>query len=338
MSASAYPSAPLNYPDIPHPTYPYPPHPTGQTSVEHSLYPNDEGQNGHSALPARLPQPVAGATDGPDARTRLRKACDSCSHRKVKVDYVLPSNHRKRSLEALNNADGDGLSQCDEQGPPCRACIALEIPCTFQRPTKRRGPPNKYAEKVKIRKTASPGASGLSVPGSPTHAAHTLASLAQSQGLTAEAICPRPLLLRLIDDYFTYIYPLVPAPHEPTFRASLRDQEDLRDPSFLALLASMVGFLVASYPCKPRQHLKALDMENLYPDIMSLVTHCNHVAVTARGPGYLERELKIHDTLISYLLSFTCAYTFRWPQCELYMGECITISRTLGFTQIIMAT
>ena len=88
MSASAYPSAPLNYPDIPHPSYPYPPHSTGQTSVEHSLYSNDDGHNGHSALPAQLPRHVTGATDGPDARTRLRKACDSCSHRKVKVNYV----------------------------------------------------------------------------------------------------------------------------------------------------------------------------------------------------------------------------------------------------------
>ena len=181
-----------------------------------------------------------------------------------------------------------------------------------------------------MRKTESPGGSGLSAPGSPTHAAHTLASLAQTQGLTVEAICPRPLLLRLVDDYFTYIHPLVPAPHEPTFRASLHDQEDLRDPSFLALLASMIGFLVASFPRKPRHHLSALKIQNLYPDSMSLVAQCHQVALAARGPGYLDKELKVSDALISYLLTLTCAYTFRWPQVKLYMGECVTISRALG--------
>ena len=157
-----------------------------------------------------------------------------------------------------------------------------------------------------------------------------LASLAQGQGLTAEAICPRPLLLRLVDDYFTHIHPLIPAPHEPMFRASLRDQEDLRDPLFLALLASMVALLVASFPRKPRQHLRALNMENLYMDSRSLVAQCHQIALTARGPGYLDKEVKVYDALISYLLGLTCAYTFRWPQFKLYIGECLTISRALG--------
>lgn len=97
---------------------------------------------------------------------RLRKACDSCSIRKVK---------------------------CDESGPPCRACLALEIPCTFDRPSRRRGPPNRHAEAIKKRRLddADPAVCHPS-PQSPTNAAHALAQLQSSNPtqLSADAICP----------------------------------------------------------------------------------------------------------------------------------------------------
>ncbi|CAN9396229.1 unnamed protein product [Alternaria alternata] len=122
---------------------------------------------------------------------RLRKACDSCSIRKVK---------------------------CDESGPPCRACLALEIPCTFERPSRRRGPPNRHAEAIKKRRIGDVD-SGSSNPQSPTNAAHALAQLQSSHPtqLSAEEICALPTLNALIDDFFTYIHPLCPFPHEPSY-------------------------------------------------------------------------------------------------------------------------
>lgn len=57
--------------------------------------------------------------------TRLRRACDMCSMRKVK---------------------------CDDANMPCRPCRELGVDCTFNRETKRRGPPNKHAEAAKAAK------------------------------------------------------------------------------------------------------------------------------------------------------------------------------------------
>ena len=168
------------------------------------------------------------------------------------------------------------------------------------------------------------------MPASPSHAAHVLASLAQHQVLSAESICPFPLLTALIDDYFVYIHPLIPVPHEPSFREALHRREDLTSPTFLALLASMVGSLVASFPRKPRLHLKAQQKENLFPNSMSLVERCHKIAVEARGPGYLDRDLTVYDAAISYLLGLTAAYTFNWRQSRLYLAECLTMVRNLG--------
>ncbi|KAL5354283.1 hypothetical protein ACLOAV_000371 [Pseudogymnoascus australis] len=237
---------------------------------------------------------------------RLRKACDSCSIRKVK---------------------------CDEEGPPCRACSALEIPCTFERPSRRRGPPNRHAENIKRRRLeeGSPAHQfATPSPTSPSNVAATLASFSSHAVLSAESICPFSILELLVDDFFTYIHPLAPFPHEPSFRAAFKQREDLSNPQFLALLASMIGMLVASFPRKPIMHLKAQHQEKLFPNSISLVERCHKVAVEARGAGYLDRDLTVYDAVTSYFLGLAGAYTINWHQCRLYFGETFTISRAVG--------
>jgi hypothetical protein len=176
--------------------------------------------------------------------------------------------------------------------------------------------------------------SGNSTPSSPTHAAHVLAALSSYNSgtqLSAESICPLETLDLLIDDFFTYIHPLCPFPHEPSFREAWRRREDLSNNSFLALLASMVGALVASFPRRPRLHIKAQKKENLFPNHMSLVHRCQKIVAAARGPGYLENEnLSIYDAATSYFLALITTYTLRWRLGRLYFGECLTILRTLG--------
>jgi hypothetical protein len=93
----------------------------------------------------------------------------------------------------------------------------------------------------------------------------------------------------------------------------------------------MVGMLVASFPRRPRQHLKAQGKENIFPNHMSLVQRCQTICSLARGPGYLESEsLNVYDAATSYFLALMGCYTFRWRQGRLYFGECLTITRTLG--------
>jgi len=167
-------------------------------------------------------------------------------------------------------------------------------------------------------------------PSSPNNVAATLASFSSHAVLNAESICPFSTLELLIDDFFTYIHPLAPLPHEPSFRAAFQAREDLKNPSFLALLASMVGVLVASFPRRPRLHLKAQRREHLFPSSISLVDRCHKVAVEARGAGYLDRELTVYDAVTSYFLGLAAAYTLRWKQCRLYFGETLNISRLLG--------
>ena len=206
----------------------------------------------------------------------------------------------------------------------------MEIPCTFERPSKRRGPPNRLAESIKKQRIESPAASGHSIPSSPTHAAHTLASFAQQQVLSADAICPWPVLQLLIDDYFTYIHPLIPVPHEPSFRSALEHRQDLTSPTFLALMASMIGSLTASFPRRPRQHFKAQGLVHMFPNSTSLIERCQKVAVEAHGPATFNRAYTVHDAIISYLQGLTNIHTWQRLPAMLYFKECLSIITTLG--------
>lgn len=248
-----------------------------------------------------------------DGKARLRKACDSCSVRKVK---------------------------CDESGPPCKACVALDLPCTFNRQSKRRGPPNRHAETVKKGRFDSPPASGIpamSQPSSPTHAAQALASFAQQQVLLAETICPWPILQALIDDYFTYIHPLIPVPHKPSFMEALSRREDLTNPTFLALLASMVGCLVASFPRSPRQHFRTHHMEHSCPSSIALLNRCHQVTIQAQGQSNfnngsncLDGRLSIHDAIIKYLQGVTAVHAHGRNANTFFFHECKTILDAIG--------
>jgi hypothetical protein len=92
----------------------------------------------------------------------------------------------------------------------------------------------------------------------------------------------------------------------------------------------MIGALVASFPRKPRLHLKAQQREDLFPNSFSLIERCHKVAVEARGPGYLDKELTVYDAATSYFLGLCGAYTINWRQCRLYFGETLTIIHAVG--------
>ncbi|KAL2002082.1 hypothetical protein VTN02DRAFT_680 [Thermoascus thermophilus] len=237
-----------------------------------------------------------------DGKTRLRKACDACSIRKVK---------------------------CDESGPPCRSCASLDIPCTYERPSRRRGPPNRHAEALKKQKLETSVASSLNASEqvSDAKAVSSIGVQPAPRTISGESICSLQTLRLLIDDYFTYIHPLIPIPHQPTFRNAFEKREDTTNRTFLALLASMIGALVASFPRRPKLRLKTEAEKKEFPNSITLVRRCHDVAIQARGLGYLDKRATVNDAAISYLLGLCAGYVYDMRRCRIYFGECSTILR-----------
>lgn len=104
----------------------------------------------------------------------------------------------------------------------------------------------------------------------------------------------------------------------------------MNNPTFLALLASMIGCLVASFPRRPRLHIQHLRIEALIPNSGVLLERCRRTTVEARGLAYLDRQQTMDDAIVAYLQGLIGAYSFNWDACRLYLGQCVTISRVIG--------
>ncbi|KAI0160124.1 hypothetical protein GGR57DRAFT_456460 [Xylariaceae sp. FL1272] len=231
--------------------------------------------------------------------TRLRRACDMCSSRKVK---------------------------CDESGPPCKPCADLHVECTFRREMKRRGPPNKHAEAAKAAKRHHPDDASPQTVETFTPVTITNGTVA----LDAESIAPWRILQLLVDDFFTYLHPLIPFPHEPSFRQNFNNRVDRADREFLALLSSMVGVLVASFPRCARAHLKAQHSTELFPTAISMIDHCRNIALEARAASLLTKEEpSVDDAATCYFLGLAAGYTLRWTTCTQFMTITLNICKKL---------
>lgn len=227
---------------------------------------------------------------------------------------------------------------------------------------KRRGPPNKHAEAAKAKHPRlepsfqpSPQQQGFApnaqqhlapnphpqiqpaMSANPSNAAQALVSIAGHPigfVLDAEAIAPWPVVSLLVDDFFTYIHPLAPFPHEPTFREQFRNRED-RNPNnrdFLALLASMIGCLVASFPRSARLHLKNQQSATLFPRAITMIEKCREVALQARGPLFMAKEeVAVYDAATSYFLALAAGYTLQWKTCRRFMAETLSFVREMGY-------
>lgn len=269
-------------------------------------------QQGLSAPEHMVGGPPGGVMRDPTINpklTRLRRACDMCSMRKVK---------------------------CDDSNIPCRPCRELGVECTFARETKRRGPPNKHAEAAKAKRTRIDLAAPVPyhIPPSPQTAAKALLTISEPTVADAEAIAPMPVLELLVDDFFTYIHPLAPFPHEPTFRQSFANREDRSRPEFLGLLASMICALVASFPRSAREHLKAQHSTHLFPRAIVMIDKCREIVLMTRGSKWpLKQPKTLDDAATSYFLGLASGYTHQWNTSSHFMAETLTLVRELGFNR-----
>ena len=146
--------------------------------------------------------------------------------------------------------------------------------------------------------------------------------------LDGELVAPWPVMELLVDDFFTYIHPLVPFPHEPTFRQAFANRMDRVSREFLALLASMIGILVASFPRSARAHLKSTHSTNLFPTSLTMIERCRHVALIARGSVFMAKhEMTADDAATSYFLGVAAAYALQERLCNRFMAETMIFCR-----------
>ena len=143
------------------------------------------------------------------------------------------------------------------------------------------------------------------------------------------------IVTALLDEYFVYVHPLVPIPHEPSFRAMSTRRADLHDPSFVGLVAAMLEVLTAAYPARVR--IRFQNSSNRFSDAgdqsfsaLDYAKHCRSMALHGLQSGFQDqRPFSTYDVMINYLLGLACMHEGNVIGSRFYLSDCqklLTIS------------
>jgi hypothetical protein len=223
---------------------------------------------------------------------RLGRACDACSKRKVRC--------------------GDEV--------PCKNCMDLGVPCTFERPAKRRGPANKVAENLK---RARYEVNDLNTP--PKIAAAPGPALPY---LSLDSLAPFDTIHRLLYDFFTYLYPIFPFPHEHLVMERLRKREDAQNKSFCALVASLVAAVSAMFPRIAQEALGPHEQNGHVVANEVFVGRAMLVCEQSRGPLTGGRD--VDDAATAFYVGLVSHLRKQPRQLEMYLSEALSIVTYLG--------
>jgi hypothetical protein len=151
-------------------------------------------------------------------------------------------------------------------------------------------------------------------------------SRSKPEQLSVETIFPFNIMQALLDGFFVYLYPLCPFPHEPNFRKSWEMREDRTSNSFLALLCSMVGAFISTFP---REAGTIIDLSSAGTGVRELHSHiknCRYVCNAARALDVLLSDrLGTQEAATSVYLALIQMNDHKWQQCQLYLSQCFSI-------------
>ncbi|KAM5522692.1 glycosyl hydrolase family 3 N terminal domain-containing protein [Fusarium oxysporum f. sp. phaseoli] len=175
----------------------------------------------------------------------------------IDMDTVLSTSYWHEGRDKWCSERVDSYMTCDN-------CKKSNSQCTFQLPSKARGPKRKTEYRLNVSGSVLSEADlGLEAqsPTSPqsfSNPGSSIISLAEPSVSPASCILPyatdilfpRDLVRFILNDYVTYIYPLIPVIHRPSFETDLDVNRDLHDDDFLTLIVSLCAVTVGLLPSR----------------------------------------------------------------------------------------
>lgn len=178
---------------------------------------------------------------------RNQNACDTCRNRRVKCRF----------------ADGEVV---------CDGCRFLGVPCTSDRPRRKRGPPNRHAHfQANTSLPSDTGHGAASDAGTPSLSIESPVQSPEPGILSL--LAPESLIYSVVDDWFEHIHPLAPILHRRQFLSRLRNG-DTSNPVFCGLVISVLCATCATlrrksfeeyYPITLERCINLIETYNLLP-------------------------------------------------------------------------
>ncbi|KAJ4138465.1 hypothetical protein NW768_002299 [Fusarium equiseti] len=206
--------------------------------------------------------PSSGSTPAASKAT-TRQACDGCRLRKRKCTFK----------------GDDSVHWVKPAQARCQNCDRANTQCTFLLPLRTRGPkPRAGRHKTSLQFVSSDqnlnwqgDLLDVQSQGSPSPqfipnasranertafdtdvSVHSASPSMQDslQGHATDVLFHRDLVRFILQDYITYVYPLIPVIHIPTFQTKFSQEHDAQNQDFLALIISMCALTVGLLPSR----------------------------------------------------------------------------------------
>ncbi|KAH7028914.1 uncharacterized protein B0I36DRAFT_290164 [Microdochium trichocladiopsis] len=234
--------------------------------------------DGDGQLQLSLPSPVPSPAP---VKGHSLPACDACRLRKRRCSLTAGAEGRTR-------ATGTALATTTTSLPPpppsssspssgkCLNCERAGSRCTFLLPLRARGPtPGRKAV---------PAHHQIAAWQVDPHESKTDTAIPTRVHAT-DILFSRELVLLVLNDYVTYVYPLLPVVHRPSFAADLEGGRDARDGDLLALVVSLCAATVGLLPSRlPTYRAHGLPFETR----TAMANHCFRLNQGFRGPAYFD--------------------------------------------------
>jgi hypothetical protein len=147
-----------------------------------------------------------------------------------------------------------------------------------------------------------------------------------------DALCSREMVLWMLDDFVTRLYPLIPVIHRPTFRRSIATSQDNGDPDLLGLIIGMCSAVVGAMPSRfaaYRNHDPPFPFESR----KAFIDHAYTVLCTLRGPDYFD-QISYQKFATSYLFDIAFFQIGNANRARMVEVECLQLGRMLNLHRI----
>ncbi|KAF4958815.1 hypothetical protein FGADI_2159 [Fusarium gaditjirri] len=180
--------------------------------------------------------------------------------------------------------------------------------CTFLLPSKARGPKTRREVRHKTYQHSVSPENYLNVdPELVNLPSRLTAELSPGTGVAAYAtdiLFPRELVQFILTDYVTYVYPLIPVIHRPTFELDLNTNRDMHDADFLALIISLCAVTVSLLPTR-FQTYRSFSSPLPFQTRTETVDHCYKLNQGFRDTRYFDTVSHQKWAKAQHLSSYT---------------------------------
>lgn len=130
----------------------------------------------------------------------------------------------------------------------------------------------------------------------------------------------------MAEDYLTYIYPLIPVIHRPSFCFALNEDQDSDDDDFLGLIIAICAIVIALLPSKYERY-RSLD-SSMAISRAEVLDRCYDGLIALRGPDFFEK-IGFSKWAASYLMAIAFFQVGKHNRARMIEVESMQLGRLL---------